>query len=80
MKLKIITPETSLFEGDVKLVQVPGEKGRFAVLKNHAPIISTLEKGVIRIITSDNKKELLEINSGIIEVKANHIIILAMVG
>ena len=42
MKLEIITPEKRLFDGNIKLVQVPGAKGSFEVLKNHAPIISTL--------------------------------------
>lgn len=80
MNLEIITPEKRLFEGEVKLVQVPGRKGSFEVLKNHAPIISTLSRGTIKIITAKDKKETILINSGIIEVKANHITILALVG
>ena len=47
MFLEIITPDKNIFEGEVKLVQVPGSKGTFEILKNHAPIISTLEKGKI---------------------------------
>lgn len=80
MNLQIITPESKLFEGEVKLVQVPGSSGSFEVLKNHAPIISTLESGTIKIITNKDKKETIEINSGIIEVKTNKITILALVG
>lgn len=80
MNLEIITPERRLFEGEVKLVQVPGKQGSFEVLKNHAPIISTLTNGIIKIITSKDKKETVLINSGIIEVKANNITILALVG
>ena len=80
MNLEVITPEKRLFEGEVKLVQVPGKKGSFEVLKNHAPIISTLTRGTIKIITEKDKKETIQINSGIIEVKANKITILALVG
>jgi F-type H+-transporting ATPase subunit epsilon len=80
MNLEIITPEKRLFEGKIKLVQVPGKKGSFEVLKNHAPIISTLSKGIIKIITDKDKKEIILINSGIIEVKSNNITILALVG
>lgn len=80
MNLEIITPEEKLFEGEVKLVQVPGKKGSFEVLKNHAPIISTLTNGIIKIVTTKDKKETVLINSGIIEVKANNITILALVG
>jgi F-type H+-transporting ATPase subunit epsilon len=78
VKLEIITPEKRLYEGKVKLVQVPGAKGSFEVLKNHAPIISTLTRGKIKVITEDDRKEFIEINSGIIEVKANMITILAV--
>ncbi len=64
----------------MKLVQVPGKKGSFEILKNHAPVISTLEKGVIRIITDKDQTEKIKINSGIIEVKSNNISILAIEG
>jgi F-type H+-transporting ATPase subunit epsilon len=80
VKLEIITPEKRLFDGKVKLVQVPGAKGSFEILKNHAPIISTLSKGTIRVITESDKQELIGIISGIIEVKANTISILAVTG
>jgi len=80
MNLQIITPEKKLFEGEVKLVQVPGSSGSFEVLKNHAPIISTLTSGTIKIITDKDKKETVQISSGIIEVKTNKITILALVG
>jgi F-type H+-transporting ATPase subunit epsilon len=78
VKLEIITPEKKLYEGKVKLVQVPGAKGSFEVLKNHAPIISTLTRGKIKVIAEDDRKEFIEINSGIIEVKENVITILAV--
>jgi len=79
MHLEIITPEARLFDGNIKLVQVPGKQGSFEVLKNHAPIISTLTKGTVKIIKEDDKKEMIRISSGIIEVKANQITILAQV-
>lgn len=80
MKLEIITPEKRLFDGKVKLVKVPGTKGSFEVLKNHAPIISTLTQGTIKVITEHDRQEYIDIKSGIIEVKANIITILAVTG
>ena len=77
MNLQIITPDKKVFDGEVKLVQVPGSKGSFQVLKNHAPIISTLENGVIKIIDSGDKTSSVPISGGVIEVKNNKIIILA---
>jgi F-type H+-transporting ATPase subunit epsilon len=78
VKLEIITPERKLFDGSVRLVQVPGSLGSFEVLKNHAPIISTLVSGTIKVITETGGQQLIDIASGIIEVKGNTIIILAV--
>lgn len=80
MKLEIVTPEKKLFEGKVKLVQVPGAKGSFEILKNHAPVISTLNGGKIKVIAENNKTDFFDIISGIVEVKSNVITILAVTG
>jgi len=77
MNLQIITPESRIYEGKVKLVQVPGSKGSFQVLNNHAPIISTLDQGDVKIIDEKDHTELFPIGGGVIEVKNNEIIILA---
>lgn len=77
MTLEIITPAEKLYEGEVKLVKVPGTKGSFAILRNHAPIISTLEKGSIKIIGQDNKTSYVDIAGGIIEINRNNIVVLA---
>ena len=77
MKLEILTPEKKLFDGEVKSVQVPGKSGRFEMLNNHMPIVSSLNKGSINITDSNNKTQEIKINSGVIELKNNSIIILA---
>jgi F-type H+-transporting ATPase subunit epsilon len=77
MKIEIITPDKKIFEGEIKSVRVPGKKGSFQVLKDHAPIISTLENGSVRMIDQENNEIIYEISGGVIEVKANKIILLA---
>ena len=77
MLLEIITPDKKVYQGEVKLVKVPGSKGSFEVLKNHAPIISTLDKGKIKIIDISDKTSFFNISGGVIEVKKDLIIILA---
>ncbi len=77
MKLEIITPEKVIFEGEITSIKVPGSKGAFTILKNHAPIISTLDDGMVIIKTKTSKTEEIKITSGIIEVKKNNIILLA---
>lgn len=76
MYLEIITPDKKVFEGNVKLVQLPGSKGGFEILKNHAPIISTLGHGTIRIKDDNDKEHVFEVDGGVVENKANKIIVL----
>jgi F-type H+-transporting ATPase subunit epsilon len=77
MKLEIITPGKNIYSGEVKSVQVPGTKGSFAILNHHAPIISTLEKGKIKVVEESGKIHFFEIEGGVIENKDNKIIVLA---
>ena len=57
MHLEIITPESKIFEGPADAVQLPGKEGLFQVLDNHAPIISTLKAGTIKIDIPDSHKK-----------------------
>jgi F-type H+-transporting ATPase subunit epsilon len=77
VKIEIITPGSKIYSGDVLSVRVPGKKGSFQVLKDHAPIISTLDHGPV--IIEDEKGQVIryEITGGVIEVKKNRIILLA---
>lgn len=77
MHLEVITPDSKLYEGEVKLVQVPGSKGSFEMLQKHAPIISTLEKGKIKIVDEAGVESFIDIKGGVVETKENKIIILA---
>lgn len=92
MILEIVSPEAKLFSGEVTSVSVPGVNGEFQMLNNHAPIVSLLKQGNIKIVGSNIKiaKEFLEkfnkvnnetfllpIQSGTLEMNDNKIIILA---
>ena len=73
LKLKIVSPERIEFDGDVESVLVPGTLGQFQILVNHAPIISSLEKGkVVYDLPSGEKKE-LSIIGGFVEVQKNEV-------
>lgn len=76
MKIEIITPDTKIYEGDIKSIRVPGRKGSFQVLKDHAPIVSTLENGPVIMVDQTGTETRYEINGGVIEVKMNKIILL----
>jgi len=77
MHLEIITPDKTVFTGEVELIQLPGIDGSFEILNYHAPLISVLKKGKIKIKKKDKNLHYFEINGGIIEVLENKVLILA---
>ena len=77
MQLDIITPDVTLFSGEVSLIQVPGIDGSFEMLNFHAPLISILKKGKIKIIDLEKNQQFFEVNGGVIEVLKNKVIVLA---
>lgn len=80
MHVEIITPDKTLHSGDAKLVQLPGEKGIFEILVNHAAIISSLNEGLVKVIDPNNKNFFFKITGGVVECKSNDVIVLASDG
>ena len=74
MNVSILSPLKSLFQGEATSVNLPGKVGAFTILENHAPIVSTLDKGVITITNKEEVSE-IEIVSGFVEVHDNEITI-----
>lgn len=77
MHLEIITPVKKLYSDKVSLVKLPGAGGSFEILKNHAPIVSSLESGLVKIITENKQTLFFEITGGVVECRSNKIVILA---
>ena len=71
LKLKIVSPERIEFEGEVVSVLVPGTMGQFQILLNHAPIISSLDKGRVVYALPGGEKKSLDISGGFVEVQKN---------
>ena len=76
MHLEIITPDTKVFEGDVISSTFPGTKGEFQVLNNHAPLVSSLSQGKIKVKTEGDTHS-FRILGGVVEVLDNKISVLA---
>lgn len=66
MQLEIITPDKKIYSGDVTSVSVPGAKGRFEMLNNHAAVISTLLNGKVKIKDKEGVKT-FEVKGGVVE-------------
>lgn len=72
LKLKIVSPERVVYDDVIDSVVVPGTLGQFEILENHAPIISTLEKGQVRFRTPQGEQT-LDITTGFVTVKKNQV-------
>ncbi|NMM48698.1 ATP synthase F1 subunit epsilon [Marinigracilibium pacificum] len=77
MYLEIVTPDKKIFEGAVLSATFPGSKGSFQVLNNHAPIISSLDKGTLSYVTKDNTNHEITVDGGVVEVASNRVVVLA---
>ena len=75
MHLEILTPEKKLFEGEITGVKLPGVMGSFEILNNHAPIISALSDGEIRVNGPEGTQK-FKIKSGFVEGSNNEISVL----
>jgi len=76
MNVDIITPDQNLFSGDASSIIAPGSDGSLGILDNHAPLISSLKEGQIKLTTTEGEKS-FDVNGGVIEVLNNKVIILA---
>lgn len=76
MNVKITTPDTVLYEGQAKLIHLPGVGGSFQILENHAPIVSALMQGELRITTDADETKTFGIRGGVVKCQQNEALIL----
>ena len=76
MDVQIVTPDKSLYDGQADLITVPSTSGSIGILNHHAPLISSLKKGEIKIVLNQ-KEEFFKIEGGVVEVFKNKVTILA---
>lgn len=76
-QLAILTPERSVFEGDVEYVQVPGTEGYLGVLAHHAALVTALASGTLTVRRTGGAEERWQVNGGFFEVSHNRATVLA---
>ncbi|WP_294068122.1 ATP synthase F1 subunit epsilon [Proteiniphilum sp. UBA1028] len=72
MYLEILTPETTFYSGEVDSITLPGTLGSFQILNNHAPIISSLKKGMLSF-TAEGRIQEMEVVDGFVEINHNKV-------
>ena len=76
MNLEILTPEKKLYSGNVYGVQLPGTTGLFEVLEKHAPLVSALKAGRLKVLRDRNQVSFFDIQAGFVEVINNNVTVL----
>lgn len=73
LNVEIVSPQQQVFQGSATIVDVPGKLSPFQILYNHAPIFSTLDCGIVRVVDLENKNNYFAVNTGFVEVSNNNI-------
>ncbi len=76
MDIAVLTPDKEIFSGEITSVKVPGVSGQFEILSNHAPLVSALTEGEVRILKKDGQKMNFNIEKGFLEVLNNSVSLL----
>ena len=76
LEIEIVSPQSVLYSGRASAIFVPGQKSPFEILFNHAPIVSSLDPGIVRLIDESGKEEIFACDSGMVEVHRNHVSVL----
>lgn len=79
MYLEILTPESKIFSGEITLVSLPGTMGAFEMMTNHAPLISTLTEGKVKVIDAAGLTHFFSIKRGVVECLDNQIHLLVTI-
>jgi F-type H+-transporting ATPase subunit epsilon len=75
MNVEILTPDKTLFSGDAEVLTLPGIKGSFQILENHAPLIANLGKGTLNIKSASGNQS-FDVKGGLVEVLKNKVVVL----
>ncbi len=74
--IDIVTPQQLFFSGEITSVTAPGQDGLFQVMKNHAPLLSALKKGKVKLLLANKSEKSFSISDGFFEVSSNKAILL----
>ncbi len=76
MNITVLSPDKEIFQGEITSVKVPGVNGQFEILRNHAPIVSALVEGPVRLLKTGGEKVTFSIEKGFLEVLNNEVSLL----
>lgn len=77
LQVDVVSAQEAIFAGEAKFVVLPGEAGELGVMPGHAPLISRIRSGTVKIVRPDNSEEHVFVVGGILEVQPGSVMVLA---
>lgn len=77
VQLDVVSAETSIFSGLVKTIQITGSEGELGIHPGHAPLLTTLLPGMVRLVNQNGDEENIYINGGVLEIQPGSVTVLA---
>lgn len=75
--LDVVSAETEIYSGPVVKIQVSGSEGELGINPGHAPLLTKLQPGMVRVVKQDGEEELIYVAGGVLEVQPNNVVVLA---
>ena len=80
LRVSVVSAERSLFQGEARMVVAPGRAGELGILPRHAPLLTTVRAGVLKIVAPDGEEEFIYISGGVLEAQPDGVTVLVDVG
>ena len=80
LRVSVVSAERSLFQGEARMVIAPGRAGELGILPRHAPLLTTVRAGVLKIVAPDGEEEFIYISGGVLEAQPDGVTVLVDVG
>jgi|SRR5690606_25708816 len=77
VQLDVVSAEEKLFSGSVQTVQVTGSEGELGIYPGHAPLLTKLKPGMVRMVMADGGEDIIYVAGGVLEVQPNNVTVLA---
>ena len=77
LRISVVSASKSLYDGEAQMVVAPGKRGELGIMPQHAPLLTTLKPGVLKIVKKDGEEDFLYIAGGVLEVQPDMVSVLA---
>ncbi len=77
LRISVVSAEKALYDGEASLIVAPGQRGELGILPQHAPLLTTLKPGILKVVKPDGEEDFIYIAGGVIEIQPDMVTVLA---